>query len=90
MFSNLADIFGRVGLRKNMGKTVRMAFQTYRAIDSHSVEFYGLSIMGYGMTHRAVLNKHTIPLNRLKCITSGGVSGNQPPGLTWGGKRGTW
>ena len=57
MLNFLKDIFNRVGLRTNMGKTVIMVQKPCCAIGSHFAEAYGLSMMGEGLTHRERLRQ---------------------------------
>ena len=41
-----------VGLYKNVGKMVSMAYQPFHATEGNSAETYGLCMTGYGTTHR--------------------------------------
>ena len=49
-FDALMELFGRVGLRSNIGKTVGMIFQTFRAVRKHLDVDYKRRMMGEGMT----------------------------------------
>ena len=44
------ELFGRVGLRSNIGKTVGMIYQTFRAVRKHLDVAYKQRMMGEGMT----------------------------------------
>ena len=51
-FSALVAIFGRVGLRTNVGKTVSMACQPFRVGDGHRTEAaYSRRLTGLGETY---------------------------------------
>ena len=52
VFNVLTELFDRVGLRTNVGKTVSMACQPCCAIGGHSSEAYGLRMTGWGLTHQ--------------------------------------
>ena len=51
-FTTLAELSIRVGLCKNITKTVRMDYQPCRALGGHSVEAYGLRMIKEGHTYR--------------------------------------
>ena len=48
LFRLLTDLFDRVGLRTNVGMVVSFSCQPCLALGVHSMEVYGLRIMGWG------------------------------------------
>ena len=51
-FKTLTEIFVRVGLYKNIAKTVIMDYPPCRALGGHSAEAYCIRMMGEGHTYR--------------------------------------
>ena len=55
-FDVLIDLFGQIGLQKNVGKTVSISCQLFRAIVGHSAEAYGIHMTWEGSTYRERLH----------------------------------
>ena len=56
-FNILTELFDCIGLIKNMSKMVSMALQPRHVIGGHSIEAYGLWMMGEEMKHREILRQ---------------------------------
>ena len=63
VFDVLPELFDRVGLRTNAGKTVSMTCPPFHKIEGHSTEAYGLRLIEYGLTYQERLHQQVRCLN---------------------------
>ena len=56
-FDVMMELFDRVGLCNNVGKTVIMECQKFYDIGGHSMEAYGIRMMGGGLAYRERLRQ---------------------------------